>query len=94
MSLSVPIQIGDINVGSNRIGTSVDLDNLTLDETLNYCVLPVTRNNYGYYIRRMEKTFGTLTKNKMLRMNVVSVQKYLLQYKQTTKVLTTTIDKF
>merc|ERR1712072_277495 len=42
----------------------------------------------------MEKTFGSLTKNKMLRMNVVSVQKYLLEYKQTTKVLTTTIEKF
>ena len=98
MSLSVPISIGDIDnhssSNSSSTRTSVNLDNLTLEETLNYSVLPVTRNNYSYAIKRMERTFGKLTKNKMLRLNVITVQKYLLSFKQTTKVLTSTIDKF
>ena len=98
MSLSVPISIGDIDnhssSNSSSTRTSVNLDNLTLEETLNYSVLPVTRNNYSYAIKRMERTFGKLTKNKMLRLNVIKVQKYLLSFKQTTKVLTSTIDKF
>ena len=100
MSLSVPIAIGDINNGnssssssSSSTRTTVNLDNLTLEETLNYSVLPVTRNNYSYAIKRMELTFGKLTKRKMLRLNVITVQKYLLTFKQTTKVLTSTIDK-
>ena len=92
MSLSVPISIGDIDnhssSNSSSTRTSVNLDNLTLEETLNYSVLPVTRNNYSYAIKRMERTFGKLTKNKMLRLNVIKVQKYLLSFKQTTKVLT------
>ena len=44
MSLSVPISIGDIDnhssSSSSSTRTSVNLDNLTLEETLNYSVLP------------------------------------------------------
>ena len=62
----------------------VDLDNLTLEETLNYVVLPVTRNNYKYYIRRLKKTFGALTKRRLKQLKVEQFEKYLLKYKQTT----------
>ena len=72
----------------------VDLDNLTLEETLNYVVLPVTRNNYKYYIRRLKKTFGALTKRRLKQLKVEQFENYLLKYKQTTKVLTSTLDKF